>query len=92
MNPEDEKEAAVERTFYALALRKIDEITARLDPPPTQDETIEEVLSRALEAGDEEARRLVSEEGRESLMETAREMVSDMAGAEDSSPEKFIMD
>jgi len=63
-------------------LQKIVAITQRLDPPPESTETVEQVLSRAVEAGDSEAKDLVTDAGRESVRQEARDVVENMLAEE----------
>lgn len=77
------KKKAIENVYERLLLRKIVDITQRLTPPPESTQTVEQVLARAVEAGDSEAQELVTDAGRESLRKDASEAVENLL-AEDN--------
>jgi hypothetical protein len=58
----EELEQAKLRAYAGLTSMIIRQISARLRPPPGSDETVDAVLNRALEAGDEQAQALCSKE------------------------------
>ena len=78
-----DKPKAVEHMFNRLLWLKFHEIMERLDPPALDDERVGDMLSRALEAGDDEAQTLMTDEGRDSVMQAARDVVDKLL-AEDN--------
>ena len=78
-----DKTKAVEHMFNRLIWLKMHEIMQRLDPPAQDGELVGDMLSRATAAGDEEAQYLVTDAGRESLMQEARDVVDKLLATDD---------
>jgi hypothetical protein len=90
MNPDElkklanqNKDEAIEQIFNRILLQKIVDITQRLVPPPDSTQTVEQVLARAVEAGDSEAQELVTDAGRESLRKGACEAIETLLAEDD---------
>lgn len=88
-----DKPKAIEHMFNRFLWLKVHEIMQRLDPPATDDETVEHMLSRARDAGDADAQLLLTDSGREDVIQEARDFVEKLlAGGEDRSIEDYIND
>lgn len=88
-----DKPQAVEHMFNRLLWLKVHEIMQRLDPPATDDETVEHMLTRAKDGGDADAQLLLTDSGRELVMQEARDLVDKLlAGGEERTVESYIRD
>lgn len=88
-----DKPKAIEHMFNRLLWLKVHEIMERLDPPASDDETVGDMLSRAKDAGDADAERLMNDEGRSQVMQEARIFVDgllDEGGDQDRTVESYI--
>ena len=90
MNPDElmklaikNKDDAIEQIFNRMLLQKIVDITQRLVPPPDSTQTVEQVLARAVEEGDSEAKELVTDAGRESVRKGACEAIEALLAEDD---------
>lgn len=88
-----DKARAVEHMFNRLLWLKLHEIIQRLDPPARDDETVEHMLSRAKDGGDADAQLLLTDSGREDVMQEARDLVDKLlAGSEERTVDSYIRD
>lgn len=90
-----DKPKAIEHMFNRLLWLKVHEVMQRLDPPASDDETVGDMLSRAKKAGDADAERLMSDAGRNQVMQEARVFVDGLLagdGGQDQTLEDFIRD
>ena len=74
---------AVDHMYRQLLWRRIHEIMEQVDPPAEPDEQVGAVLERAKAAGDEDAARVISEEGRDALRQDASALVDQLVAKSD---------